>query len=188
MKKPFSLASFALIVASASLFGSGCNPLQTFQDKVEKTVTEKASEVAVGAMTGGKVSMDSDTNNFLYKDNKTGNTVSIGENVKLPEDLTKALPIYPGSVAKSVSVSKVDDKETAVTLRTEDDQVKVAVWYSETLKKQGWSEESSTTMGASEARSYKKGNQEISLLVFPVDEQGKGSLATLVYKPGEEVK
>lgn len=177
-----------LIAATAalSLMGFGCNPFASIQEKVEKKVGEKVGEAAVGALTGGKVKMDADGNNWQFKDNKTGNSVAIGEDIKLPEDFPKELPIYAGSKIKSVSLSRTGDKEASVTIGVDaSGPEKVASWYSETLKKDGWTEDSSTTMGKSEARNYKKGSAQISLLAFPVDEESSGSLATLVFKPGK---
>ncbi|MCC7356941.1 hypothetical protein IT408_00320 [Candidatus Uhrbacteria bacterium] len=173
------------VTTTVSLMGFGCNPLAGVQEQVEKKVGEKVTESAVGALTGGKVKMDTDNNNWQYKDNKTGNSVAIGEDLKLPEDFPKDVPVYTKAKIKSVSIGRTGDKEVAITLGADEAGPSViAEWYSDTLKKSGWSEDSSTAMGKSEARNYKKGTAQISLLAFPVDEQAKGSLVTLVYKPG----
>lgn len=176
----------AVAAASMSLMGFGCNPFAGIKEKVENKIGQKVTEGAVGALTGGKVDLDADSNNWQFKDNKTGNSVAVGEDLKLPDDFPKEVPIYAGAKVKSVSLNRSGDKGATVTLGTDDQPEKVATWYSESLKKDGWSEDSSTTMGKSEARNYKKGNMELSLLVFPTDDQGKGSLATLVFKPGTE--
>ncbi len=190
MQNKTSLLPLIAATAAISLMGFGCNPLAGIQEKVEKKVGEKVAESTVGALTGGKVKMDSEGNNWQFKDNKTGNSVAIGEDLKLPEDFPKELPILTGAKIKSVSLGRTGDKEASVTLGIDDmNPEKVATWYSDTLKKEGWTEDSSTTMGKSEARNYKKGTAQLSLLAFPVDEESKGSLATLVYKPGKaEVK
>lgn len=166
--------------------GFGCNPLAGVREKVENKIGQKVAEGTVGALTGGKVQMDADSNNWQFKDNKTGNTVAIGEDIKLPDDFPKEVPIYAGAKVKSVSMSRSGDKGATLTLGMDDQPEKVATWYGDTLKKDGWSEESSTTMGKSEARNYKKGKMELSLLAFPTDDEGKGSLATLVFKPGTD--
>lgn len=184
MQKNTNILPLIVATATLSFMGFGCNPFASIQEKVEKKIGEKVAEGTVGALTGGKVKMDAEGNNFQFKDNKTGNSVAIGEDLKLPDDFPKEVPLYAGAKIKSVSMSKSGDKEATITLGMDDEPAKVATWYAETLKKAGWSEDSSTTMGKSEARSYKKDKAVITFLAFPVDEQAKGSLATVVYKPG----
>ncbi len=174
-------------LSAISLMGFGCNPVASLQQKVEQKVGNAVANGAVGAITGGKVSMDGDNKNFVFKDNKTGSSIAVGEDVTIPADFPKDAPRYPGAKAISVSVRNAKPGEneggvSAVVLKSTDDVAKVTTWYEAQAKSAGWTEDSNTTLGKAEMRQYSKANLKLTVLISPSDDQGVGSIATVTFE------
>lgn len=168
---------FVAALAVLPLFGLGCNPFASVQQSVEQTVTNSI----VNQATGGKVSLNQNSNSVSFTDNKTGGTMSFGENVAIPSDFPKQAPIYPGSAAVSIVMSRTGDKSSSATLKTGDDVAKVLAWYVDQLKSY-WKEESSYTANQTEIRSYTSDDGTLALTISP-DEASKGSVITIVFTP-----
>ena len=168
-----------------SFVGAGCsNPVDTLKQKVADKVTSSVANGTVGALTGGQVQVDgnSDSKNFAFKDNKTGNSIAIGEDVKIPDDFPKELPICAGAKANSVSLQKNGDQEAALVMNSSDNVATVTKWYEGQAKSAGWTEEENSTLGTSEMRSYSKNGATFSLMIGS-GESTSGSVMTLTYKP-----
>lgn len=121
MKKRF----FAVALIAATLFLlSGCLGM------TEKTIKDKA---------GNKVTID-EKNGKINLKNKEGKTsAEFGENVKLPKDFPKDIPIYKGEKIKTAMSTK-DDQGTAklVTFEVSDSLEKVGDFYQKELNDSGY--------------------------------------------------
>lgn len=172
------LVSFVSVLGAFSLFGFGCNPFASFQQNVEQKVGNAVTQGIVSGVTGGKVDIDSSGKQVTVKDNATGNVVAYGENVAIPSDFPKDIPLYPGATPIGVLISKSGDHGTSVTLKSSDDSAKVVSWYEGELKT-GWKQESSFSAHGTEIRSYTKENAKLAVTITPGDNQ-QGSMIALV--------
>ena len=123
------VGTILLLVAVCSL--AGCRKSITYTDKdgSKHTVTQS-----------GKGSQ------FTFE-GKQGKVQVLGEGgLALPEGFPKDVPIYPGS---TVSVSAAVQDGMHVSLKTADASTKVAAFYKEKLKADGWQIES--TMNTEES-------------------------------------
>lgn len=173
--KKTSVAFAAVALGSLALFGFGCNPFQSAKDKMNEEIGEKVAEGVLGKVTGGKVDLENDSGQVTFKDNKTGGTAAFGEDVKLPDDFTKNLPIYPGSKISGVTTNKENGESAWVMMATQDEVKKVAEWYGAQAKSAGWKEESNMTLDKLETRTYSKGNERLSFSANPSDEEKGGT-------------
>jgi hypothetical protein len=167
---------FALAVASLILFGAGCNPFQSVQNKIGATVAEGI----VNKATGGNVNINAQGQQVTYTDNKTGATSAFGEDVKLPADFPKDAYIYPGTKVTGVTTSKENGVTAWVMLTTSDSAKTVADWYAKDAKDEGWTEESSFTMNEVETRSYTKGSATLTMTATADKEKG-GTTIVVTY-------
>jgi len=172
------IVSFAIVL----LMGAGCNPVQQAKDQVNQKIGEAAVAGVIDKASGGKVSADVVNNQMVFKDNKTGDMMAYGEDVKFPDDFPKDMPIYAGAKAVALTISKQADKGTSVTLKIADDVQKVTSWYADQMKGAGFAEDSSMSAGGTEIRSYSKGSVTLSMTVAS-DSDSKnagGSVVTLI--------
>jgi len=167
--------AFALAAASLILFGAGCNPFQSVQNKIG----EKVTEGIVNQATGGKVNINSQGQQVTYTDNKTGATSAFGEDVKLPDGFPKDAYIYPGTKITGVTLSKENGVSASVILTTSDASKAVADWYAKTAKDNGYTEASSFTVNGMESRSYTKGNATITMNATPDTDKGTTSIVVV---------
>lgn len=166
-------AALALCAASLVFFGWGCNPFQAAQDKIN----EKIAGSILGQATGQKV--DVSGQNVTVTDKKTGESVSYGEDVKLPDDFPKDAMIYPGAKIVSSSLSRMNGV-SAWAMFTSADPVKTVVdWYAKQMKDKGWKETMNISTNGSEVRSYEKDTLTLSLNAAP-DEEEKGKTTVVV--------
>lgn len=170
----------ALLSAALMLMGFGCNPFRSVEEKVSQKIGEKVAEGVVSGVTGGKVKMDADGGQVTFKsDEGDGGTVVFGEDVKIPSDFPKDVPMYPGAKAQAVVVGKAGDGAT-LTLKTDDDAKKVVEWYASETTKAGWEQESTFAANDLELRTYAKGDAKLTLSVSKASEGEKGSVISLV--------
>lgn len=167
------------VAAVIMLFGAGCNPFQAAQDKLEQKVADSVASGVLSKATGGKVDVNTDKGQMNFKDNKTGSSVSIGENMDIPDDFPKDVPIYPGAKASSIMTS-TSEKTANATLTSGDEATKITKWYEDKFKSEGWTEDNSSTINDVEVRSYTKDLVKVTLSVWPNKDEGKtGSFITL---------
>jgi hypothetical protein len=172
----------SLVAVALVLVGAGCNPLASVQEKVEQKVAEKATEIAVDRVTGGKVDLNSKDGSVTFKDNETGNTVAWGADVKLPDDFPKELPVYPDAKIVAAAVDRSDAGNASTYVLSVSDAPKVAVaWYETELKKAGWTVKTTLTTEGFESRVFAKGEAQINVMSVPGDE-GK-TVVNASYRP-----
>lgn len=169
---------YIIPILSLALFGAGCGITERIQEKV----TEKAAETAVNRLTGGQVDVDTGEGAVEFKNNKTGETVAYGDNVKIPDDFPKTVPLMPESKAISVFSQKGNAPQWSLTLNSKKIAAETATWYEETLKKDGWEETQSFSIEGQEAREYTRGEEKMTLTIFPSDETDFPSLLTIVFQ------
>src|SRR5580704_13479327 len=95
---PLAFVLSMTVVAGA---GAGC-----------KSSQEKAGQRAAQTQSGAQVQL---VEGGLVMTNDAG-TVALGENVKIPDDFPKTIPIYPGAKVNMASRSAADKGRTAWSL------------------------------------------------------------------------
>lgn len=172
---------FVVALGAISLFGLGCNPLAS----LERKAGEKAAEGILSQASGGKVSVDADSGQYAFKDNKTGASFVVGENVSLPSDFPKDIPVYPDSKTLTASTDP-SQGGASVTFQSSDDVAKATRWYEDRLKNDGWKQSSSFTAGGSEIRAYEKGTVKLSFTIQAANGEEKGGCIITIVRAEEK--
>lgn len=173
-------ASFAASLAAVSLMGFGCNPFESAQEKISQKIGESVAEGIVGKATDGKVNLDADKGQMVFKDTKTGDMMAFGENVTLPPEFPKDIPMYAGVKVVGLTISAKAGTGTSVTMKSESTKEKIVTWYAGQMKSAGFTEESSMTAGNTDIRSYSKGSVKITLTVAFNSGETPESIITLI--------
>lgn len=154
-----------LFASSVVMLGIGCNPLRQAQQKVEQKIAEGVTEKAIEGASGGKVAVDlKGDDGVVMRDNKTGDVVAFGADIKIPDDFPKAVPRYDGAKATSMSIDGAG-KGATISLMTSDSIATAVEWYGARMKADGWTESQSFTAGTVETRTYEKGNNSLTLSI-----------------------
>ncbi len=177
---------FTGMVLAVSLMGFGCNPLAKVEEKVSEKIGEKVAEGMMEKAIGGKVDVDAENNQVVFKDNKTGSMTAFGEDLKIPDNFPKDVPIYSGAKATGVIMDNEGDKTASLSLQSADDPEKVLSWYEKTLKNAGWEETESWSANDAQARSYDKDKSHLTLTVSKGSEDEKDTVIMLVKTVDQE--
>lgn len=172
MNKRLSLVAAAAVVA---LTGFGCqNPIDALQDKVSEKIGEKVAETAIEKATGGKV--DLAKNAATFKDEKTGDYQSYGDDVAIPSDFPGDLKKISG--AKVSHVSAKGDKSSAalVQMIEKGDINKVADDADASLKASGYTRASDANLGGTIMRGYEKGTTKVTVMVVKDSEDPESNV------------
>lgn len=162
-------------------FGFGCNPFQKAEDKINDKISEKVTEGILGKATGGKVDVDKDGEEVRFKDNQTGNEVAYGEDLKVPDNFPKSVPLYPDAKIKGIMISGSEDKNATLTMGTEDELAKVLAWYEDKMSDGDWQQDQSWSFDGMETRSYSKGEEKIALSISVQEDEGMKTAVILGY-------
>lgn len=146
-----------------SLIGAGCNPVQQAQDQAAATAVERA--------TGGKVKVDANGNQMQIK-GENGEVTTVGQNITLPDNFPKDVPVYPGAQITAVSVSTSGEKGAILNQHTTDDLSKAVAWYADAMTKGGFKETQTMDAGQSKFRTYENVNVTVSFVYVPELAQG----------------
>lgn len=164
-------ASVPVFVALA-LVGAGCkNPLTAAKEKV--------TEGVVSSMTGGKVQMDSEAGGATFTDPKTGAKMAVGEDLAIPANFPKDVPIYSGAKVKAVVMADDTEKNATISLSSTDVPKTVADWYDKTLASAGWKQTSTYSANGSFLFVYEKDKTKIAVTVA-LDSATQGAAITLI--------
>lgn len=139
-------------LAASSVFllmGAGCG----------QTAVETGTEAQINAGLKGNGSVDINDNTYNYKTN-TGDTFSVGENVKIPDDFPKDVPVYPEAKVVTAMITGADGG-ASLTMTTPDVVEKVGAWYADQLK--DWTKAATYSYAGGETRQYTKDKATISL-------------------------
>lgn len=166
----------AVAAAALAMVGFGCNPVASIQNKVDQKVGDAVASKVLSAASGGAVNVNSNDNgSYTFTDNKTGSSMAIGTDVKIPDTFPKDVPVYPGAKATSVIISKDTDGGASLTLSTSDTVQTVAGWYDTQFKNAGFSQDTNMTAGGMEIRGYSKATVKMELTVAAGDSDQAGS-------------
>jgi hypothetical protein len=122
--------------------------------KAEERRIEKAVEKATGAKTDVDLSrkrmdIEGKTGDAEYK-------MSIGQGAEMPKDFPGDVPVYkPSTVAAAM---KIGDGHS-LSLTTKDSQERVVQAYAKLMEGEGWTVETSMSMGGQKVSMYKKGDR-----------------------------
>ena len=158
-----------------ALLGAGCNPVQQAKEKIEQNVIENA----VTNASGGKVKVDAGKGQVNVSDN--GTSASYGNDVVIPVDFPKEIPVYAGAKVTIVSQSQAE-KTAILGLHSDDPSDAVAKWYAKTLIDGGWKEESTMNLGEMALRTYTKGDATITATFIPEYSGKNGTTINLSLK------
>lgn len=130
-----------LIAASllgVGLFTSGCSLL----DKAAQKATEKATEAIIESESGADVDLSDD--GFTVTDEDSGDTLSFGEDVELPDDFPADVPIIDNSTIIAAS-STLSRGEHTATLTVKGFSA-TENFYQEALVDEGWTIDDTSTL------------------------------------------
>lgn len=153
------LKKTALLLIPLTLIGAGC------EKSLSERATEYAVEKAVEQQTDGNVDLDLNDGQISYTDNE-GNKVQYGQNVSLPSDFPKDIPVYKGS---TILTTATTSEGSYISLQTTDSATDVLAWYETELK--GWTKEESFDMQGLSARTFTKPGLKIVITAASQDGQ-----------------
>lgn len=156
MNLPKSTAFFLL---GLSLLGAGCG------QKLTENLAERAMENAIEKQSGGNVDLDLSGGQVAYTD-KDGNKVQYGNNVSVPSDFPKEIPVYANASVLSTAMAA---DSSSITLQTSDKATDVLTWYESQLSE--WKKEASFDMQNVMARTYDKDGKKLVLSLSTQDAQ-----------------
>lgn len=140
-----------------------------------KKAAEEAMESAIEsqiAKDGGSADVDfgKDDMTIKYEDKKSGSKMAFGKNTELPKDFPQDVPVYQPMTLIMAQSQK--EKNTFILSATSADAVsKIAAFYTEETKKQGWSEVSNMDQGEKmHAVNYKKEGRVLNVVMATTDE------------------
>lgn len=143
--------------------------------KVEQTANEAALEKAIeasAAAQGHDVDVDISKGSMNIKTDDGQTSVATGENVEIPADFPKDVPIYPGAKTQMAAMDSVSKGHT-LQLLTSDGVDKVSEYYKSEAGNQGWGEDTVMTQGDPQPMtmmSFKKDNRILSLIITHQDD------------------
>ncbi len=149
----------ALAGASLLLLGAGCIPSPTHL--VENAVVNSA----LG--TKGTANVNDNGVSFTGKD---GQTLNIGNNVSIPSDFPKDVPILDGGTVAGVATSKDGSWISFTTDLSVDAAVK---WYDDKLTAAGWEKQGTYSGAGTSTSAYTKDALSIGVVVSNSGSDGK---------------
>jgi hypothetical protein len=132
------------------------------------SIFKKATNNVDVKRNGGQVTIKS-------KDGE--NSVSAGDNVKLPADFPNDVPIYKPSTLKYATESSKKNYSVAAT--TSSEPTAVIGYYNTELPKQGWVKISETSYTRGTTASYKKGALRVTVSATADSDSAKKDATTI---------
>lgn len=158
--------AFVSFLCALSVMGLGCNPFAGVQERINQKIGETVAEKIIEAGSGGKIDVDASEGGFSFKDPKTGEAVSLGTNVKIPDGFPSDIPRYEGSLPSIASLSK-DGKRAVLAVTVFNVESKtLAEWYDREIVAKGY--ERKTALPASESlfSEYQKGDVKMIMAII----------------------
>lgn len=158
-------AGLAALLTVIALSGFGCGSITNkITEKVAEKATEAMIENSVEKQSGGNVDLDISKGQLNFK-GQDGTSVSYGSDLKLPTDFPSVVPVYSGAKITATTTTKTD---STVTLTSSDAAADILTWYEGQLS--GWEKESAFDSEGYSMRTFKKGQETITLAVGSADE------------------
>ena len=141
---------------------------------VQRQLAEKAAETAIEQATGSKVDVSQDGEKITIE--TAEGKVTVGKN-DIPDSFPSDITIYSGAEVISTTESSVG---SSVVLKTSDPTSKVADFYKDDLKKNGWEIVSTITNEGLTLITARKGSKEVLITVTTDEEDEKTNVGIIV--------
>jgi hypothetical protein len=155
----------ALSFVALSVMGIGCNPFAGVQEKINQKIGESVVEKMIKAGSGGKIDVDAEDGGLSFKDPKTGETISLGTNAKIPAGFPTDIPKYEGAQVSIASLTKDGSAVLAVTIRDVEPKV-LAEWYDEQIRANGFERKSETPVAETLFHEYRKSDAKLIMAIL----------------------
>ena len=140
---------------------------------------ERMVEEAIEAETGGEVSLDSESG-ALSVSGPDGETMQVGENVPLPEDIPSFIPIYPDSVPRMVINT---GEGMQITLEVGETASAVVSWYRNQLEANGFELRSDMASPMGTVLASERGEGTLGLTIMEIPNENLTAI-TLMWDGG----
>ena len=157
MKRKLAILCLAVLIVAS--FVTGCG----------KSAEEKAVEKFVQKQSGGKVSVDMSQGKVTVKEGDA--TITSGGNVQVPASFPKDVPVYPNTQVLNAMTSP---DVVHLTLISKESVEKIAASYKEQMKREGWKETASLTMGTTVTLAYEKDKRNATVAISKMDKGDSG--------------
>lgn len=141
---------------------------------VQRQFAEKAAETAIEQATGSKVDISQGGEKVTIETDEGKVTVSKND---IPDSFPSDITIYSGAEVISTAESSAG---SSVVLKTSDSTSKVADFYKDDLKKNGWEIVSTITNEGVSLITANKGSKGVLITVTTDEEDGKTSVGIIV--------
>ncbi|MFA5947207.1 MAG: hypothetical protein WC813_04270 [Patescibacteria group bacterium] len=155
----------ALVLASASLLllGAGCIP--TPQSLIQGAVENK-----INSELKGDATVDLDNNGITINNDEEGTSASFGENVQLPDNFPKEIPVLDG--AKILGVAVTLKEGSWISLTTDKTVEEAASWYDAKLLAAGWTVSGAYSARGMATKMYENGSLNLAVIVSAGEDGG----------------
>lgn len=182
------LVLLPLAALALGLGGCGKKMAEKAQEKIIENALEKEAaksgqkadvkvDLSKGEMTIDSKGEGGESYKMSSKDNTTsvtkadGSQVVVGDSVAIPASFPKDVPLYPG-MKPTMAAAEPAQESFSLSATTPDSLQKVAGFYKEKVKENGWSEETPAIPDT----------DEMSMLMYTKDQR---SLQVMVMKAGD---
>jgi len=154
--------------AAALLLLIGCGGEESKQEPPKAAEQPAAAEAPKGAEGNNNIVEDMSPDGKAMHITATQQDgkkfqAGIGEEVEIPEQFPKDIPVYPDS--KPMAFLYSPDEGVLVTFKTTDDQQAVYDYYQTSLAKDGWDVQPTDSSNNQLAFEANKGNRKVSITV-----------------------
>lgn len=161
-----STAAILAPLLALSVMGIGCNPFAKVQDKINQKIGESIAEKILETGSGGKIDVDAEGGSFSFKDSKTGETVALGVNAKIPAGFPTDVPRYDGSTVTIASLAQDGKRAVLAVTVIGVEPTKISEWYDQQLTANGYERTSESSVSETLFNEYRKGNVKMILTVI----------------------
>lgn len=133
--KKIMVLSFVLAIP---LLLAGC----ALTDNLAEKATEKVAEKAIETVTNAEVDLGEGEISITGED---GESMSLGEDLEVPEDFPADVPVYGDATISSVSSV---NESFYLGLTTDDDYDDIKDFYEKQLEKKGWTIDNTSSFAA----------------------------------------
>lgn len=171
----FVRCAFCIALLSTSTFlGAGCAQLDRTIEEARKFSIKDFVHQTMQNLSGGAVELDAGDGQITVKDTRSGVSYSVGEQVTIPKDFPKELLVYP----KARILAITQGSEQGLNIQVNEFADTVVAWYADTLRADGWKENSKLAVGGYESRSYTK--DAVTLTHIFIGTRANSSTMTIV--------
>jgi hypothetical protein len=150
------------------------------KDKVGRAGIEKVIENAVEKETGKKVDIDSDKNSVTIKgENGEEASISTNDGQTLPSDFPAVIPVYePQTIVSTLKNNKKDKSGWYITAKTADNQSKVATFFSNAFKTNGWTISNEASYGGTQTFTAESSAYKVVIIITAPNSTNNQTIVT----------